>query len=77
MPAVNPTVELLRRELLRFGPFGAWRDRMELADQFVQKPARITDWDGLSDPHAVEESELIAVSNPNWMLFGLNAVASG
>ncbi len=70
MPAINPTIELLRRELLRFGPYGAFRDRIELTDYFLQAPARDADWDGLTDPLTVGESEIIMVANPNWALTG-------
>ncbi len=70
MPAINPTKQLFSNESLRFGPYGRFRDRYELAEFFLKPPALITAWDNLTDPHTVGESEVIMVSNPDWMLYG-------
>ncbi len=70
MPSINPTIALFQQEGLRTGPYNRFRDRYELFEPFLQTPARLADWDGLTDPLTVAESEIIMVANPNWQISG-------
>ena len=76
MPAINPTIELLRRELLRFGPYGAWRDRIELVDNFERRPGVIGDWSPTTLNPTQAQFHLFMVANPNWALTGAGTALS-
>lgn len=71
MPAPNPVRELIDREFLDKAPFSRYQDRVQLFDNFLQRPVL----DATLDPATVNQAalRLYTGANKDWVIAGTNA----
>lgn len=75
MPAPNPVRELIKRNLLKLVPFGAFTERIEHFEPFRHRPILASDL----DPATISQAtvRLLTGANKSWELAGTNAASSG
>lgn len=75
MPAPNPVRELVKRELLDLAPQGTYQERVELFDNFKQRPVLAA----TLDPSTINQAalRLYTGANKDWVIAGTNAANAG